>query len=74
VLVDVLSAPEAAGKTLEVIALAGYPKSNAIGPALSRLYNDKDGFPPLDSIVATYTAMQQLLPGEEQDSARRTSS
>jgi uncharacterized protein YbjT (DUF2867 family) len=69
VLVDVLSAPEAAGKTFEVIALAGYPKSNAIGPALSRLYNDKDGLPPLDSIVATYNAMQQLLPGEEQDSA-----
>jgi uncharacterized protein YbjT (DUF2867 family) len=69
VLVDVLSAPEAVGKTFEVIALAGYPKSNAIGPALSRLYNDKDGLPPLDSIVATYNAMQQLLPGEEQDSA-----
>jgi hypothetical protein len=69
VLVDVLSAPEATGKTFEVIALAGYPKSNAIGPALSRLYNDKDGLPPLDSIVATYNAMQQLLPGEEQDSA-----
>jgi uncharacterized protein YbjT (DUF2867 family) len=69
VLVDVLSAPEATGKTFEVIALAGYPKSNAIGPALSRLLNDKDGLPPLDSIVATYNAMQQLIPGEEQDSA-----
>jgi uncharacterized protein YbjT (DUF2867 family) len=69
VLVDVLSAPEATGKTFEVIALAGYPKSNAIGPALSRLINDKDGLPPLDSIVATYNAMQQLIPGEEQDSA-----
>lgn len=69
VLVDVLSAPEAAGKTFEVIALAGYPKSNAIGPTLSRLVKDKDGLPPLDSLVATYNAMQQLLPGEEQDSA-----
>jgi uncharacterized protein YbjT (DUF2867 family) len=69
VLVDVLSTPEATGKTFEVITLAGYPTANSIAPALSRLVDDKDGLPPLDSIAATYAAMQQLLPGEEQDSA-----
>jgi uncharacterized protein YbjT (DUF2867 family) len=69
VLVDALATPEATGKTFEVIALAGYAKAGSIGPALSRLASDKDGLPSLESIAATYTAMQQLLPGEQQNSA-----
>jgi len=42
----------------------------SINPALSKLRTDKDGLPSLESIEATYTAMQQLLPGEKQDSTR----
>lgn len=71
ILVDVLSAPEATGKTFEAISLAGsvhYPAAS-IRPALARLRTDKEGVPSLDYIIATYTAMQQLLPGEKQDSA-----
>lgn len=69
ILVDVLSAPEATGKTFEAISLAGYPPATSISPALAKLRTDEEGLPSLDSIIATYTAMQQLLPGEKQDSA-----
>lgn len=73
-LVDVLAAPEATGKTFEAIGLAGYPKAESIGPALSRLFLDNDeddGGGGLDPafVAATYTTLQQLLPGEKQDSA-----
>jgi len=70
ILVDVLSTPEATGKTFEAIALAGYPKPVSLGPALERLY--KDGEEPANSdevLFATYATMQQLLPGEKQDAA-----
>jgi hypothetical protein len=67
--VDVLSAPEATGKTFEAISLAGYPPATSISRALAKLQTDKEGLPSLDFIAATYTAMQQLLPGEKQDSA-----
>lgn len=72
VLVDVLSAPEATAKTFEVVGIAGYPQPLSIRPALSRLYKDTDA--PSEStaddlLFATYTAMQQLLPGERQDAA-----
>jgi uncharacterized protein YbjT (DUF2867 family) len=67
ILVDVLTIPEANGKTFEAIAIAGYPKAVSIGAALSRLVPDKDGPPSIESITATYTAMQQLIPGETQD-------
>ena len=70
ILVDVLSTPEATGKTFEAITLAGYPPAVSIIPALSKLKTDKEGLPSLESIEATYTAMQQLLPGEKQDSTQ----
>jgi len=71
ILVDVLSTPEATGKTFEVVGVAGYPKPVSLGPALERLYKD-DGEPPSNAeavLFATYTTMQQLLPGEKQDAA-----
>lgn len=74
VLVDVLSAPEATGKTFEMVALAGYPKPVSIGPALARLRKDES--PTTENsedddavLAATFSIMQQLLPGEKQDSA-----
>jgi uncharacterized protein YbjT (DUF2867 family) len=70
ILVDVLSTPEATGKTFEAITLAGYPPATSIDPALAKLRTDKEGLPSLESIEATYTAMQQLLPGEKQDSVK----
>ncbi|CAB9502561.1 TIC 62, chloroplastic [Seminavis robusta] len=68
VLVDCLTLPEATGKTFEVIGVAGYPFGSIRG-ALSNLRSDEEGLPPLDAIVSTYTTLQQLLPGEKQDSA-----
>lgn len=69
VLVDVLSTPEATGKTFELFGLAGYTKQLNLGTALSTLLSDEQGLPSMESIAATYAAMQQLLPGEQQDSA-----
>jgi hypothetical protein len=72
VLVDTLTTPEATYKTFEVVGLANYPPSSiGIGVALDKLYNDIDVQSKLtDEIVyATYTTMQQLLPGETQDAA-----
>ena len=70
ILVDLLTTPEATGKTFETVAVAGYPKPPSLGPILGRLY--KDGEEPNnveDIVYSTYTTMQQLLPGELQDSA-----
>lgn len=70
ILVDALSSPEATGKTFEAVALAGYPSPRSLGPALSRLKRDTElETLPDDVLFATYSAMQQLLPGERQDSA-----
>jgi NAD(P)H-binding len=76
VLVDVLSTPEATDKTFEVVGIAGYPRASlGIGPALARLKKDSDCTEGTTSSIsdellfATYTAMQQLLPGETQDAA-----
>lgn len=69
ILVDVLSLPGASGKTFEVITLAGYPPAATIGAALERLVPDTEGEPSPEKLAATYAAMQQLLPGEKQDSA-----
>lgn len=68
-LVDCLATPEATGKTFEVISVAGYEPAVTIGSALSNLRTDKEGLPPLDAILSTYTTLQQLLPGETQNSA-----
>lgn len=69
VMVDCLCAPEATGKTFEVIGVAGYQPPTSIRAPLSGLRTDKEGLPPLDVILSTYTTLQQLLPGETQDSA-----
>jgi uncharacterized protein YbjT (DUF2867 family) len=68
-LVDVLSAEEASGKTFEVIAVADYLPPRNIAPALNRLKLDKDGLPTMQELHITYGIMQQLLPGERQDAA-----
>lgn len=69
VMVDCMCAPEATGKTFEVIGVAGYQPPKSIRGALASLRTDKEGLPPMDSILSTYTTLQQLLPGETQDSA-----
>ena len=69
-LVDVLSLPEATGKTFEVVGLAGYPRPASIAPSLARLYRDGDALlASEENLMATYVTMQQLLPGEKQDAA-----
>ena len=76
ILVDILSTPEATGKTFEAFSISNsdgcYPPPAYLGPALSRLVPDAhDGGrgPGEDAIRATYAIMQQLLPGEKQDAA-----
>ena len=70
-LIDMLSELDSVGKTFEVMALANYPKPapSAVTKSLQGLASDDQGELPMETIVATYTAMQQLLPGEKQDSA-----
>lgn len=68
-LVDVLSEKEATGKTFEVIGLCNYPKARSMTPSLERLRRDDEGPVPQEIVSATYATMQQLLPGEEQNSA-----
>lgn len=68
VLVDVLASPEACDKTFEVLALAGYPPPSNIAPSLARLKTDKEGLTS-GELEANFAIMQQLLPGERQDSA-----
>jgi len=71
VLVDTLIAPEAVGKTFEVIGLAGYPAPTSIRKQLGNLYLDQDlsDIEQEERLTATYNIMQQLLPGEKQDAA-----
>ena len=67
ILVDSLATEEATGKTFEAFSLAGYPPAkDGIGPALARLRPDVEGIPSNEVLMATYSAMQQLLPGEKQ--------
>ncbi|CAK0872937.1 unnamed protein product, partial [Prorocentrum cordatum] len=81
-LVQMLREPEATGKTFEAVSVAGYPKPReGYGQALARLRPDGARGPgPLGRLrallrgvdaadAATYGLMQQLLPGEGQDSA-----
>mmetsp|Transcript_10392 Transcript_10392/g.28709 ORF Transcript_10392/g.28709 Transcript_10392/m.28709 type:complete len:416 (+) Transcript_10392:162-1409(+) len=77
-LVDLVGQPAAVGKTFEVVGLAGYPKGDAesLTAALERLQLDnnnnngaEDDVLSLEQVTATYATMQQLLPGETQDSA-----
>ena len=61
--------PEATGKTFEAFSMAGYLPPPSISVALGRLCLDSEGPPSEDVLTATYSAMQQLLPGEKQDAA-----
>lgn len=69
ILVDALMTPSAVEKTFEVVAVAGYPPATSMETALSRLRTDKEGLPSDETIAAVYSTMQQLLPGEKQNSA-----
>ena len=66
ILVNCLATEEATGKTFEAFSLAGYPPAKNIGPALARMRPDTEGVPSNEVLMATYAAMQQLLPGETQ--------
>jgi len=68
-LVDCLASPQATGKTFEVISVAGYQPAASVDGALANLRSDKEGITPMDAILSTYTTLQQLLPGETQNSA-----
>lgn len=70
VLVDILDEPDARGKTFELFTLAGYPAATALGPNLRRLAPDAAGPLAEAAVDATYDALQQLLPGEEQDATK----
>lgn len=68
-LVDVLSSPAAVGKTFEAVTMTGYPPAPSIEKAMSGLLPDTAGIPSNEMLGVTYAMMQQLLPGEKQDSA-----
>lgn len=70
VLVGAMSEPSATGKTFEMFTLAGYPAARSLTNALDGLRVDVEG--PLDeaAVTATYAALQQCLPGEEQDATK----
>ena len=74
-LIDVcLKEPESTGKTFEVCSVQNYPPPISLSSVLQPLVpdNTNDGtpyIPPLPVLQATYQTLQQLLPGETQDSA-----
>ena len=77
ILVDILSTPEATGKSYEAITIANsdgyYPPATSLSAALGRLQSDSEnaGKGPSEEVVrATYAIMQQLLPGEKQDASQ----
>jgi len=67
---QLLAEPGASGKTFETLAVAGYPRSSDYSKILAKLRRDDDPS-PIDevAVAATYDVLQQLLPGEKQDSA-----
>jgi hypothetical protein len=80
-LVQLLKEPEAVGKTFEAVSVAGYPKPrDGYGQVLAQLRPDASGGPLArlraffgngvpEREASTYSILQQLLPGEDQDSA-----
>ena len=68
VMVDVLTVPEATGKTFEVFSLRGFPPASSISRAMSQLKHDRDPITE-DALATSYSLLQQLLPGETQDAA-----
>ena len=69
VLVGALTEPAAHKKTFEFFTLAGYPAPRSLAGPLEKLAADGG---PVDeaAVAATYDALQQLLPGEEQDATK----
>jgi len=64
-----LGEPAATGKTLETLAVAGYPRpTGGYGRVLTTLRHDNNPIPEAE-VTATYNLLQQLLPGERQESA-----
>ena len=70
VLVSALDTPAATGKTFEMFTLAGYPPPRSLDSALSKLALDSAGSLSEEAVTATYSALQQCLPGEEQDATK----
>ena len=80
-LVRLLEEPASNGKTFEVLTVPGYPKALDYDQVLERLEPDSVGpvaaawsrvrswFGGKSAQAATYEVLQQLLPGEEQNSA-----
>eukprot|EP00316_Scyphosphaera_apsteinii_P024325 CAMPEP_0119301032 /NCGR_PEP_ID=MMETSP1333-20130426/2894_1 /TAXON_ID=418940 /ORGANISM="Scyphosphaera apsteinii, Strain RCC1455" /LENGTH=321 /DNA_ID=CAMNT_0007303005 /DNA_START=60 /DNA_END=1025 /DNA_ORIENTATION=+ len=69
-LVSLLDEPESKGKTFEVFTLAGYPAPRTLSSALERLKPDSEMPLPEAVTDSVYAALQQLLPGEEQDATK----
>lgn len=69
ILADCVNTKEAAGKTFEAFTVEGYSPAPSISTALGRLSLDDKGPISNDVLYATYSNMQQLLPGEKQDAA-----
>lgn len=67
ILVDCVFTKESVGKTFEAFSIEGYPPAEDISMALGRLRLDSEGPMSEDALAASYSAMQQLLPGEKQD-------
>lgn len=63
-----LREPGASGKTMETLAVAGYPRPDSYDRALGALRRDGEPLPEAE-VAATYRLLQQLLPGERQESA-----
>lgn len=53
-----------------MFTLAGYPAPRSLSSLLAPLGSDSDGPMEEAAVDATYRAMQQLLPGEEQDATK----
>lgn len=71
VLVKVLGCRSANKKTMECMALNGYPKGENLDGTLGRLLPDGANGPAMTeaAVEAEYLLLQQLLPGTTQDSA-----
>lgn len=69
ILADCVNTKEAVGKTFEAFTIEGCLPASSISTALGRLTMDSKGPISVDALYATYSNMQQLLPGEKQDSA-----
>ncbi len=71
ILADCNVSPEVTGKTtFEAFSIQGYPQqAPSIATAVGRFHLDSEGPIPLETLSATFSSMQQLLPGETQEAA-----